>query len=327
MIAARAVRVVLPLFAALAAGSSANAGERKIFAPEDALGAQVHTDDADRFVAVFAASESVPDATALEREYLGPGSPAVEIFTPHRIQSAENLAAAIAKNPDEYRDAIDRCLPVVKDSSRELQAIYLALHGLFPDRALPQVHALFGAGNSGGTAADGAQVLGVEVLCTIASDDDALREMLRMFFAHETAHTWQKQSAEETDNALLFSVLHEGAADYVASLVLGREPMRDKSEWALPREQELWEQLSADIALLDEGDAVEPAEREAAMRRWVGNYGVAPDGWPYEVGYWMGMRIWQRFVAASPEIREAARQVIDWTDAREVLRIAGAPEN
>ena len=309
------------------AGTQAQAQERDAFAPEVALEAIVHTEDADRFVALFNKDEVGPDAEALQREYLDPGSPAVAIFTPGRIESGANLAEAIARNPSAYRDAIERCLPVVKDSSRELRAIYLGLHRLFPERPLPQVHVLFGAGNSGGTAGAGAQVLGLEVLCSISPDEEALRQVLRIFYAHETVHTWQKQSDKELANPLLGAILQEGGADYIASLVLGRDPDPSKANWAAPREAELWRQLQADIALFNDPPQSTPEERAKALQRWVANYQNAPEGWPFEVGYWMGMRIWQRYVAASSDVQVATEQVIEWTDFEAILRVAGAPAN
>jgi len=305
MALSRHVGLAVALLGLSLAGTQAQAQEREALAPEVALGAMVHTEDADRFVALFNKGEVGPDAEALQREYLDSGSPAVAIFTPGRIESATNLAEAIARNPAAYRDAIERCLPVVKDSSRELRAIYLGLHGLFPERPLPQVHALFGAGNSGGTADASAQVLGLEVLCSISSDEEALRQVLRMFYAHETVHTWQKQTDKELANPLLGAILQEGGADYIASLVLGRDPDPVKANWAAPRETELWHQLQADLALFDDPAHSTPEERDKALKRWVANYQNSPEGWPFEVGYWMGMRIWQRYVAASSDVHGA----------------------
>lgn len=325
MALSRHVGLAVALLGLSLAGTHAQAQEA--LAPEVALGAMVHTEDADRFVALFNKGGVGPDAEALQREYLDPGSPAVAIFTPGRIESAANLAEAVARNPAAYRDAIERCLPVVKDSSRELRAIYLGLNGLFPERTLPQVHVLFGAGNSGGTAGAGAQVLGLEVLCSISPDEEALRQVLRIFYAHETVHTWQKQTDKELANPLLGAILQEGGADYIASLVLGRDPDLAKSNWAVPREPELWRQLQADLALFDDPAYSAPQRRAEALQRWVANYQNAPEGWPSEVGYWMGMRIWQRYVAASSDAHAAADQVIDWTDSEAILKVAGTPVN
>ena len=244
------------------------------------------------------------------------------------IENATTLAAYVAASPQKYRDAIDRCLLQVKQANGELQAIYARLHALYPDRALPQIYVVFGRGNSGGTAGPGAQVLGLEVLCETAPDAAALRRTLRRFFAHETVHTWQGEPAGDDRNPLLEQVLIEGAADYIAALATGAAPDADRAAWALPRETLLWAAFQRDLAIMHTAyrtDAMDSAASNDAAHRWIENYGAAPDGWPFELGYWIGMRMWERYVAASPDRDQALRDVLDWRDANAVSARAGAP--
>lgn len=288
----------------------------------DPLTVRINTDDADRFADLFRRTGGRPTAEQIRTGYLEPGSYGVEVFTPHRIKNAQALAERIAREPDVYRSAIERCLPVVKQAGGDLRAIYLGLRGLFPERPLPQIYIVVGAGNSGGTAAPGAQVLGLEVLCKLSPTPEKLRDALRMFFAHETVHSWQPSDAWEGSDPLLRAVLLEGAADYVASLVLGRSPSAERETWALLREAELWKLLAADLELTQHltGEQIDrDPNAQAAVRRWVGNFSKSPPGWPYEVGYWMGMRIWQRYVEAVVDKRAAMNDVLNWTDPRAVL--------
>lgn len=84
----------------------------------------------------------------------------------------------------------------------------------------------------------------------------------------------------------------------------------------------MWKQFEADVALTRtmNFDAMQADPRaKAAMQRWVANYGAAPDGWPYEMGYWIGMRIWQRYVARAPNKRAALEDVLRWSDPEKVL--------
>lgn len=288
----------------------------------DPLTVAVDTSDADRFAAVFARTQERPTATDLQREYLDKGSDALRIFTPGRIENAKALADHVASHRDQYRTAIERCLPVAKMASAELRAIYLGLRGLYPDRPLPRIHVVFGRGNSGGTAGPEAQVLGLEVLCELDPDAAALRQRLRMMFAHETVHTWQLPMPADANNLLLRGVLLEGAADYVASLVLGMPPSPEREAWAQARESELWQQFKADIAItrnLTNADYEKNPAAQAAVRRWIGNYGAAPAGWPFELGYWIGMRIWQRHVSAAKNKRAATDEVLTWSDPEAIL--------
>lgn len=292
--------------------------------PADPLLVRIEAEDSDRFARLFERTGGKPTAEQIQAEYLDPGSYGVHVFTPHRIESAATLAAAVAKDPAKYRKAITECLPVIKGTAAELRATYLALHGLLPERPLPHIYLVVGAGNSGGTAGPGAQVLGRETLCAIATDADALREIVRGFYAHETVHTFQRESETPSPGGVLLdSVLAEGAADFITAMVTGRQPDPARAAWATSREAELWAQLQADLALT-RGKGWEDLKRGtpggAALQRWVANYGDAPAGWPHEAGYWMGQRIWQRWYDRQPDKHAALRAMLEQHDPEAILR-------
>ena len=67
--------------------------------PADPLTATIHTEDADRFAALFAKTKGKPTAAQLKRDYLDKGSFGIGVFIPGRIVDADNLARAIAANP------------------------------------------------------------------------------------------------------------------------------------------------------------------------------------------------------------------------------------
>ncbi len=309
---ARGLRGPLLLVSALVLGASANPPRP---ADADPLTAIIHTEDVDRFAALMKRTGGKPTATQLQRDYLKPGSFGIKVFTPGRIVDAEHLATAISKNSRDYALAVERCLPWAKEMTADLRSIYLALHGALPDARLPQIYIVVGAGNSGGTAEPGAQVLGLEVLCRIATTRAAFRTTMRHFFAHETVHAFQQDAGlAVSSDPLLTQVLVEGAADFIARLVTGEEPDDSRAAWASPREGELWHQFERDVALTRtlKGDAM-PAPgtpERAAFKRWIGNYNSAPTGWPGEVGYWMGMRIWERRYAAASDKRAVLQDML-----------------
>ena len=294
----------------------------------DPLTVSVHTEDADRFAALFARTRGKPTAAQIQREYLDKGSYGVGVFTPGRIENAAHLADTIAMKTDYYAKAIRVCLPEARKANADLRSIYLGLHGALPDAKLPQIYFVFGAANSGGTAKPGAQVLGVEVLCEVSATPAAFRQTLRQFFAHETVHSFQEDAGMSlATDPLLTSILVEGAADFIARLVTGEEPNSARAVWAMPRERELWKQFEADIALTrrltGEDDPAKGTPEAQAYRRWIGNYGSAPNGWPGELGYWVGMRIWERYYAAAPDKLAALRAMLRVGDPRAILK-AGA---
>lgn len=291
--------------------------------PADPLTAEIETGDADRFAALFERTGGQPTAEQLQRAYLDRGSYGVRVFTPDRIVDATNLAAAIKAKPELYARAIRTCLPIVKNTAAELRATYLAFHGLFPERALPHIYLVVGAGNSGGTVGPGAQALGLETLCGIADRPDQLRSILRGFYAYETVHVFQGEpNVEKMGNILLSIVLVEGAADFIATLVTGQQMDPARAAWAAPREAELWRQFEADLVTMRGArwDQVKPGTPVAkSLHRWVHNYGNAPKGWPSEAGYWIGQRVWQRWYERQPDKQAALRAMLDLKDPEAVL--------
>lgn len=299
--------------------------------PSHPLTYSVRTEDARRFAALFEASAGKPTAEELQKEYLDGAGRGVAVFTPYRIRDSHNLASAIARDPEKYRRGIEVCLPLAEEATSDLQSIYLALAGLFPDATLPEIHVVFGAGNSGGTAAPGIQVLGLEVICEIAESPEAVRATFRQFFAHETVHTLQPDLAEGTyrRDPLLTQALREGFADYVAAVVTGAPPTPERHSWAIAREAELWRQFEADRRLLREANwdgsdlaSLSPAAR-AAFFRWFANYDSAPDGWPHEAGYWIGRRICEAYMAQADDKQAALGLLLKADDPAAILARSG----
>ena len=296
------------------------------------LEAEIQIEDAERFVRVFEATNGTPTADQLQEGYLDGAGKGVAIFNPGRIESAENLARRIAADPDKYRRAIDVCLPMAKAANADLRSIYLALASIFPDRPLPEVHFVFGAGNSGGTAGPGAQVIGLEVICEVADGPEEIRTLYRKFFAHETVHVLQGTdggSAARRRDPLLAGSLREGVADFIAALVTGSAPMPARDQWASEREASVWKTFARDRdalrKMVADGASFDdpPPEGVAIYRRWLANYKNAPDGWPYELGYWVGRRIATAYFERAEDKRQAIEELLELRDVDAILEASG----
>lgn len=151
---------------------------------------------------------------------------------------------------------------------------------------------------------------------------------MRSFYAHETVHTWQPNDNNPAiaANILLYAALREGTADYLAALVTGSVPGPERNEWASAREGWLWQEFNRDRTRVQNSVVGEFAlndDGRAAFGRWVGNYGNAPDGWPHEAGYWVGMRIAMAFVERSEDRAAAIRRLIKLDDPAAILRESG----
>ncbi|MFC6841712.1 hypothetical protein [Xanthomonas theicola] len=309
------------LLAALASAAAAAA-------PLDPLSARVDTDAAARFVQVFEAAHGRPSARQLQDGYLAPGGIGVQVFTPDRIVDAEHLAQAVAADPDKYRHAIALCLPQARRADADLRAIYLAYAGLWPRLRLPPVVALFGAGNSAGSADAHGQVIGLEAACVGIEQPEAFRARLRHLFAHETLHTLQPPLGDDDParRDLLVWALREGAANFVAALVTGGDPGGSDNTWAMPQEAALWRQFRADRQTLLAhwpAHADPDAQGQQAALRWFWNNGSAPPGWPSELGYWIGQRVLLAYYQRQPDKRAALEALLELRDPDAILRDSG----
>ncbi len=293
----------------------------------DPLAVEIETRDAERFARLFLETGGKPNAAQLRASYLAGSGRGVEIFMPDRIINAENLQKSIAADVARYRHAIETCLPLAKGLAPEMRAIYLAYTGLVPERPLPMVYIVFGAGNSGGTASADGQALGLEVMCGPGTTAEQFKSTMSSMFAHETVHTWQTYDvAIERKDPLLYSALAEGVPDFLASLVTGKVPMTSRDGWALEREAWLWREFQHDRDIVRRGTTAggaSNAEVGKAVARWFGNYQRAPEGWPYEAGYWVGMRIAQAYVSRSSDKRAAINTLIDLRDPAAILAQSG----
>ena len=291
---------------------------------------QIQSVDAHRFAAIFEATDGTPTADDLRAGYLDGAGRGVEIFTPHRIRDAHHLASVIAARPELYRRGIDVCLPLADDTDDELNRIYAGLQEIFPEQTLPDIHVVFGAGNSGGTAAADAQVLGLEVICAIEDSETGIRARYRHMLAHETVHAFQTHSpvASEID-PLVTASIREGFPDYIAWRVTGVVPDTERDGWALENQDMLWRRFSEDRAALnaaiEAGTAFAQAsdDMQARMRNWHANYRAAPEDWPYEMGYWMGRQIVTAYIENASDEAEAIANLLTFEDPLEILEQSG----
>lgn len=287
----------------------------------DPLTAQIGLEDARRFANLMK-DGAVPTAEVLQREYLDRAGAGVKVFTPMRIVDANRLARTVAAKPDTYRYAIRECLPRLPALRSDLKAIYLAYAGLLPERPLPAIEVVFGALNSGGTANSEMQVIGLEVTCPPGTTPEQFRTSMRGFFAHETVHTWQGDASPQARaDPLLNQALREGVADYLTSVVTGEIPDLERDAWARRREAWLWEEFMRDRqAMLADSEILSKPYANPRFKRWFANCGSAPEGWPCEAGYWIGMRIAEAYVERSSDKHAAIRKLIELEDPAAILK-------
>ena len=120
--------------------------------------------------------------------------------------------------------------------------------------------------------------------------------------------------------------LWEGTPDFIAKLTTGVPPNVSRAAWATPREEELWREFTADRKRAIAGRVGEwnlNPDAQAAFKRWFGNYRSAPQGWPEELGYWVGMRIAEAYVARATDKAAALEALITLAAPAAILASSG----
>jgi hypothetical protein len=270
-------------------------------------------EDAERFAALFAEGR-VPGAPLLKSAYLDRGTAGVAIFTPNRIESAENLAKAVARATAAYRRAIEVCLPAARQMQGEAQAIIGRIGAMVGERDGATVYVVFGAGNSGGTAGTEGLVLGLEVICSLADSAPAAAQVLRDFVAHEMAHVYQSRAGlKESEDDLLHQSMVEGFADFVMEKALeGAARAGEKRQaYGLANEAALWREFKSDV------------DSRRAKTEWLYVQRMSIPGRPADMGYWIGKRICEAYYAKAGDKRAAMRALLELRDPKAILAESG----
>lgn len=276
-------------------------------------GSSLVLEDAERFAALFADGR-VPGAPLLKSEYLDRGTPGVAIFTPNRIQNAENLAKAVAGNTAAYRRAISVCLPAARQMQDEASTIIARIGAMLGEPEAATAYVVFGAGNSGGTAGAEGLVLGLEVICFLADSAPAVKQVLRDFIAHEMAHVYQSRAGvKESADDLLHQSMVEGFADFVMERVLegAARTGTERQAYGLAIEAVLWREFKSDV------------DSRRAKTEWLYVQRMSVPGRPADMGYWIGKRICEAYYAKAGDKRAAMRTLLELRDPKAILAESG----
>jgi Predicted Zn-dependent protease (DUF2268) len=241
-------------------------------------------------------------AATLQAEYLDKASQGVKDFTPRRIASAQHLAEMIVKDR-AYYDGVRRNTEHIEDFVPEIRAGMLALKKLYPDASFPTVYFVIGARNSGGTSSENALIIGSEMFGEGKGYPVQLEDVVPMV-VHELVHFQQRGNTD----SLLKAAMHEGAADFISEMAVGRDINERSKAYGDSHEQELWRRFQADIA----------ANR--GIGTWMYDRRPQPDGAPSDLGYYMGYKICQAYYQISKNKAEALKTIMEMRSAEQILK-------
>lgn len=274
---------------------------------------EIRIADVELFYRVYDAAKGTPSAQTLQIDYLDAGSDGLRQFIPNRIVSAAKLAETIGKKRETYERA-RICAAELPDVRSRLAASLKKLGEIYPAAKFPPVTMLIGRGNSGGTPGKAGVLIGVETVCGADWMQPDVGDRLVHLIAHEYAHVQQplvERIEDPTDgtHTVLEMSLGEGIAELIAELTSGSISNAHLQRYAAGREQEI------ERAFLADAD-------KTGLSAWLYNGRGTADR-PGDLGYWVGYRIARQFYERAPDKHTAVRELIEMTDAQDVLKRSG----
>lgn len=302
----RPATAIVALAAALIAATPAHASDN----PAATSRVVIDTSDVERFFALYDDPQFASDPDALAARYLATPSPGLVEFMALRRITPERLATALKEKPQLFADARG-CAAKLDNVRTRLVKATDRLAALYPAAKFPPITIAIGRGTTAGTANAKGLYIGLETLCMAkfveADDEDRFVHII----AHEYVHAQQPLAqVESEDDTVLHATLVEGAAEFVAEQMTGSVAYPRLHQWAKGREAEL------EAAFLPEKDG------KANGSRWLYNQ-QGSDGWPGDLGYWVGYRVAKAHYARSPDKAAALREIIEMQDPAAFLAESG----
>jgi len=291
--------------------------EKRLQRMGDPANARLVTEDVPRFWTAFDAAagvESERERTRLFADlYLEPGSVGLRDFYLSRIQSADLLAAEVARSGDYYA-AVRANTLAAEAATDQVREAMQRLEEIYPPAVFPNVYFLVGRLTSGGTTSPAGLLIGTELYGL--DPDTAVPERLRHMakpaaqlphiVAHELIHY---QQSDHPDGSLLSFALHEGCADFLAELILPGAESHYRT-WGRQHENQIRERFLREM---------DGSERDD----WFYNYGQASEDWPADLGYFVGARICEAYYDQAEDKTAAVRDLLAAKDAKEIWQESG----
>ncbi|CAM3645663.1 DUF2268 domain-containing protein [Pontibacter korlensis] len=285
---------------------------------------KVETQDIENFWKAYDHLKHSSDSVSTFQElYLDKASPYFKEFLQLRNFTAKEYVQLVRTMP-EFWKTIRSLTEDVQNRKSELQPAFDKLLELYPSFRQPDVCFAIGTLRTGGTTSEGLILIGTEI---VAADqtvnlnefdrNDFMRLVLRNqtgdiigVVAHEAVHT-QQPGGDNADESLLKQTIVEGAADFIASLMLGRiTQSKAIYDYGLEHERELWNEFYTDVK---NGKAI-------GDTNWMYDYRTNR---PADLAYFIGFRICEAYYNNAKDKKQAIADIILMSDAESFLLKSG----
>lgn len=280
---------------------------------------QIITTDLDNFWSAYDALENSTDSVRTFQElYIDKATPEFEKFLELRNFTAKQYVDWIKHKPRFWK-TIRPLTVAVKENRPEIDIIFQKMGELYSDFKAPNICFAISPIQTGGTTDKGLILIGTEIasvnptLVDISEIDGFMGEVftnstgeITSLVTHELVHT-QQLSGDNENESLLSQAITEGSADFIASLILGKQSMNKAIfEYGEKNQKELWREFSADIK----------ANKGFEETDWFYNYNSDR---PADLGYYLGYKIAESHYNNTSDKIKAIKEIIEMENEVEFL--------
>ena len=259
---------------------------------------------------------------SFQQLYLDRATDGLIDFIRVREFQAEKFVKLVAKYPKFYKSLRKNTFEV-KKSEQTIEAVFSKFKEIYPNFKPFKVCFAIGIMNTGGTISNNFVLIGTEITTSTKQMDlsefenneyrktfegsEDLQTKIKSLVAHECVHTQQAKTIDP--NAikceLLYRVLREGSADFIAELVSGN---LKSNEYGDKNEKQIWTDFKNELC-------------NENSNNWLYNSSTVKNK-PADLGYFVGYKIAKEYYRNASEKKQAVNGIIDMTNSLKFLELS-----
>ena len=276
---------------------------------------RIHTTDIDNFWQAYdsirVSPDSIAQANLLERLFLSRASEGLVGFMKLENYNTAKYLRKIKTYPAFWASIRPKTF-LTEANRKRICDVFKKFSTVYPSFAPPDVYFTIGCLQAGGTSSGNKLLIGTEIAAADSTvDASEMGDWLRRVFkdnkdvvylvAHETVHSQQKGGDAEIDGKsdLLGYCLREGAADFIAELILDQPLVSPYMSYGRQHEKALWTAFKKEMYGQKEDN-------------WLYNGDNARDQ-PADLGYFIGYAICRSYYRKNGNKRQAIRDILQLT--------------
>ncbi len=258
-------------------------------------------------------------ANSFQQFYLDRATHGLIDFIRVRDLQAEKYVLLVSKYPKFYQSLRKNSFEV-KNAVQTIEAVFIRFKEIYPNFKPFKVCFAMGIMNTGGTISNNFVLIGTEVTTSRKEMDlsefenneyrklfegtEDLQTKIKSLVSHECVHTQQSKTIDSNSIKceLLYRILREGSADFIAELVSGNEK---QNEYADRNEKQIWADFKNEIC-------------NENSNNWLYNHSIIKDK-PADLGYFVGYKIAKEYYKNAADKKQAVNDIIELTNPLQFL--------